>query len=210
MEIIVKNVSKSFKDIPVLNQVNLEFLEGKIYGLEGRNGSGKSVLLKIICGLYLPSEGSVLFNFKELNMKKEFPMKVAALIEKPAFFPNLSGYDNLKLLANIKKEIGEEEIQRALSIVNLENEKDKKYSKYSLGMKQKLGIAQAIMEENEVIILDEPFNGIEKDSVLKIKDYLKELKKKGKTIILSSHIKDDLEELCDKIYHFDAGTVYEE
>ena len=209
MRIEVKNVSKSFKDNVILSNVNMTFESGKIYGLAGRNGSGKSVLLKMLCGLYVPTSGVILYDGVKIKPNLEVPKHIAALIEKPAFFPNLTGYENLKLLANIKKEIGDREILDTLEKVNLITEKDKKFSKYSLGMKQKLGIAQAVMEDNQVIILDEPFNGIENDTVLKIKSYLRELANSGKTIILSSHIKDDLEELSDKIYYFDAGLVHE-
>lgn len=209
MRIDVKNVSKSFKDNVILSDVNMSFESGKIYGLAGRNGSGKSLLLKMLCGLYIPTSGVILYDGVKINPRVDIPKHIAALIEKPAFFPNLTGYENLKLLADIKKEIGDKEILESLEKVNLITEKDKKFSKYSLGMKQKLGIAQAIMEDNQVIILDEPFNGIENDTVLKIKSYLKELANSGKTIILSSHIKDDLEELSDKIYYFDAGLVHE-
>ena len=206
MKIEIKNISKRFKDNIILNNINMTLNEGKIYGLAGRNGTGKSVFCKIICGLYFPTDGTILYDGKEINVKKTFPKNISALIEKPNFFSELTGYENLKLLADIKKEIGKEEILKALETVNLINEKDKKFSKYSLGMKQKLGIAQAIMEDNQVIILDEPFNGIENITVLKIKSYLKELASNGKTIIISSHIKDDLEELCDEIYYFENGN----
>ena len=171
----------------------------------GKNGSGKSVFLKILCGLYAPSNGKILYDGKELNVYKNFPKNIAAFIEKPCFFADLTGFENLRLLANIKKEISEDEIENAFNTVNLLSEKDKKFSNYSLGMKQKLGIAQAIMEDNEVIILDEPFNGIEDVTVEKIKKYLKELANMGKTIIITSHIKEDLEGLCDKIYYFENG-----
>ncbi len=209
MRIEVKNVSKSFKNNVILRDVNMTFESGKIYGFSGRNGSGKSVLLKLICGLYVPTSGVILYDGVKINPRIDTPKHIAALIENPAFFPNLTGYENLKLLADIKKEIGDKEILETLEKVNLISEKDKKFSKYSLGMKQKLGIAQAIMEDNQVIILDEPFNAIENDTVLRIKTYLKELANSGKTIIISSHIKDDLEELSDKIYYFDAGVVHE-
>ncbi len=207
MKIELKNVSKQFKDNIVLSNINLSFSENKIYGFAGRNGSGKSVLIKMLVGLYLPSDGEITWDGKKLNMKKEFPENIGALIEKPNFFTDLTGLENLKLLANIRKKIGVEEIENALKIVNLTIDKNKKYSKYSLGMKQKLGIAQAIMENPEFVILDEPFNGIEEETVKKIKTYLKTLKDQNKTVIISSHIKEDLIELCDEIYLFDTGFV---
>lgn len=207
MEIKLVNVGKKFQDNVVLDNVNLTFENSKIYGLSGRNGSGKSVLLKLITGLYLPTTGEITWNNKNLNMNKSFPENMGALIEKPNFFTNLTGYENLKLLAKIQNKISEDDIIKALEIVDLIPEKDKIYAKYSLGMKQKLGISQAIMENPEFLILDEPFNGIEENSVKKIKKYLLNLKKEGKTIILSSHIKEDLEELCDEIILFEVPYV---
>lgn len=209
MKIIVKNISKEFKNIKVLEDINLTFESGNVYGLNGRNGSGKSVFQKLLCGLYLPTTGTITYDGKEYNFKNEFPSMVGALIEKPSFFPNLTGYENLKILANINNLISDKEIHETLKIVNLQDESNKKYNKYSLGMKQKLGIAQALMENKEVTILDEPFNGLDDASVTKIKEYLLKLKKGNKIVILSSHIKNDLEEICDKIYYFDAGKVKE-
>ena len=207
MEIKVENLSKSFKKNIVLKDVNLLMTSGKIYGLSGRNGSGKSVLLKLICGLYKPTSGKVLFDGIEYNSNDVYVPNLRALIEKPSFFPNLSGFENLKLLANIQHKIFDDEINNALKVVNLYEEKDKKYSEYSLGMKQKLGIAQVIMENPQIMILDEPFNGIENDTVKKISKYLLQEKKKDKLIIVSTHIKEDFDNLSDEIYSFDNGTV---
>ena len=207
MEIKVENLSKSFKKNIVLKDVNLLITSVKIYGLSGRNGSGKSVLLKLICGLYKPTSGKVLFDGIEYNSNDVYVPNLRALIEKPSFFPNLSGFENLKLLANIQHKIFDDEINNALKVVNLYEEKDKKYSEYSLGMKQKLGIAQVIMENPQIMILDEPFNGIENDTVKKISKYLLQEKKKDKLIIVSTHIKEDLDNLSDEIYSFDNGTV---
>lgn len=210
MKIKIENLSKEFNNNLVLKNVNIIFESGKIYGLSGRNGSGKSVFLKMIAGLYIQTEGKILFDEKEYNFKKEFPKDMGAFIEKPSFFPDLSGYENLKLLANIKREINDEEIERALEIVNLEAEKDKKYCKYSLGMKQKLGIAQAIMENQKIILLDEAFNGVDDKSVEKIKKYLLKEKKNDKLIIISSHITEDLNSMCDEVYRFNDGKVIKE
>ena len=207
MEIKVENLSKSLKKNKVLKDVNLSMTSGKIYGLSGRNGSGKSVLLKLICGLYKPTSGKVLFDGIEYNSNDVYVPNLRALIEKPSFFPNLSGFENLKLLANIQHKISDNEINNALKVVNLYEEKDKKYSEYSLGMKQKLGISQVIMENPQIMILDEPFNGIEVDTVKKISKYLLQEKKKNKLIIVSTHIKEDLDNLSDEIYSFDNGTV---
>ena len=209
MTIDIKNINKSFKGNLILNNVNMHLEIGNIYGFSGRNGSGKSVLLKVLTGLYKADSGSVSINDKEINYQEEFIKNLGVLIEGPKFFSNLTGFENLKFLASIKNKVKEDDILNILEIVNLIDEKDKKYNKYSLGMKQKLGIAAAIMENTDILILDEPFNGIESVSVSKIKNYLKEIKK-NKIIILSTHIKEDLEELSDHIYYFDAGIVSEE
>lgn len=209
MKIDVINLSKKFKNISVLNNINLTMESGNIYGLYGKNGSGKSVFLKLICGFYFPTTGKILFDGKELNKELDYPPSLRALIEKPSFFPDLTGLENLKLLADIQNKISNDDIKRALEIVNLSEDKDKKYSKYSLGMKQKLGIAQVIMEDVEIIILDEPFNGIEDETVTKIMEYLKKERDRGKIIIISSHIKEDLLFLTNKIFYFDNGTIYE-
>lgn len=209
MKIEIKNIKKSFKKIFVLKDINMILEGGKIYGFRGRNGSGKSVLLKIICNLLNPTSGQIMINNKEIK-GDIYKYNVGALIENPSFFGNLTGYENLKLLSELQKKIGEKEINKALEKVNLIEEKDKLYKNYSLGMKQKLGIAQAIMENQNIIILDEPFNGIEENTVKKIKEILKKLSSEGKLIIISSHIKEDLEELADEIYFFDNGNVTKE
>ena len=209
MKIELKNVTKEFDKVEIIKNISLEFETGKIYGLYGRNGSGKSVLMKLICGFLIPTKGKVLINGKDFNTKNAYPDNLRAVIEKPSFFPELTGFENLKLLAKIQNKINDEEIIKALDLVNLIDEKDKKYSKYSLGMKQKLAIAQAIMEDPSILILDESFNGIEEKSVEKITKFLKEEAKNGKTIIFSTHIKEDLENLADIIYKIDNGTIYE-
>lgn len=206
MEIRLENVSKSFGKIKVLTDVNIKFSSGKIYGLYGKNGSGKSVLLKIISGLY-SHEGKVLYDDVEYEKLSSLPF-LRGQIETPSFFPNLTGLENLRLLAKIQNRISDQEILKSLDIVNLLNEKDKKYSEYSLGMKQKLGIAQAIMENPDIIILDEPFNGIENATVKKLIEYFKSIKK-DKIIIVSTHIIDDLKNLSDKIYYLDGGVLSE-
>lgn len=207
MKIEVQNLEKKFKNNIILSDVNLEFTSGHIYGLAGRNGSGKSVFLKILCGLYKPTLGIVLFNGKNYHLDSMFVPNLRALIEKPSFFPDLTGYENLELLAKIQNKISSNEILSSLKRVNLIEEKDKLYKEYSLGMKQKLGIAQVIMENPDILILDEPFNGIEEETFKKISNYLLELKHLGKLIIISSHIKEDLNYLCDEIYYFDNGKV---
>ena len=178
----IKNLSKSFDNNMVLDNVNLSLTSGKIYGIIGRNGSGKSVLLKIICGYYVPSSGEVLLDGKDY-------MK------------------SLKLLASIQNRIDDNDILRIIDKLNLSSEKDKIYAKYSLGTKQKLGIAQVLMENPDIIILDEPLNGIEKLTAEKIREILKEEKEKGKLIIIASHIKEDIDFLADEVYEIDSGKV---
>lgn len=207
MKIEIKNLSKNFKKVNILNSINLTLESGTIYGLIGRNGTGKSVFLKTLCGFYYPSSGEILFDGKNYSANNLYPDNLRALIEKPSFMPNLTGYENLELLASIQNKIGKSEIEETLKKVNLFEEKDKKYSKYSLGMKQKLGIAQVLMENPEIIILDEPFNAIEEETVNKIKNILLEEKSKGKLIILSSHIKDDINSLADIILTMNNGTI---
>lgn len=203
----LKNISKKFKDNYVLKDINLIFQEGNIYGIYGRNGSGKTVLLKIISGLYVPTTGEVFFDNINYNRKNEFPPNLRIMIDGPSFYPDLTGFENLKLLSEIQKKIKDEDIINSLKEVNLLKEKDKKYSKYSLGMKQKLGFAQAIMENPKIIILDEPFNGIEQQTVDKLINYLIEEAKRGKIIIISTHIKSDLDKLTKNIINIDSGEI---
>lgn len=207
MKIEVKNISKKFKKITVLENINMNLESGKIYGIVGRNGSGKSVFLKILCSFYKPTTGEILFDGINYNSNNNFPPSTRALIEHPTFLPDLTGYENLELLANVQNKIGKDEINKSLELVNLIGEKNKKYSEYSLGMKQKLGIAQVLMENPNIMVFDELFNGIEEITVEKIRTLLLELKKQNKIIIVTSHIKEDIEILSDEIYKFDNGKV---
>lgn len=207
MNLKIKNITKKFNEVVVLNKINLSLSSGRIYGFIGRNGCGKSVLLKIICGFYTPTEGEILLDGVNYIKRNEFLPNARALIEKPCFLPDLSGYENLKLLASIQNKISESEILGTLKRLNLNDEKDKLYSKYSLGTKQKLGIAQVLMEDPDILILDEPLNGIEKVTADKVRKILLEEKKKGKIIILASHIKEDIELLADEVYEIDAGKI---
>ncbi len=207
MKLEIKNLSKKFKDVYVLKDINLTFESGKIYGFTGRNGSGKSVLLKIICGFYTPSTGEVLLDNYNYILNNDFPKSTRCLIEKPNFLPDLTGYENLKLLASIENKIGDKEILDTIEKLNLKEEINKKYSKYSLGTKQKLGIAQVLMEDPKLIVLDEPLNGIENDTAKEVRKILNEEKKKDKIIIVASHIKEDIDTLADIVYNIDNGIV---
>lgn len=206
MEIIINNLSKEFENNKILDNINLKLKEGKIYGFIGKNGSGKSVLFKIMCGFYQPTVGEVLCDGKNIHKQNSFLPDTRVLIEKPEFLPDISGFDNLKMLAKIQKRISVNEINETLDLVNLsKGDRLKKYHKYSLGMKQKLGIAQVIMENPKMMIFDEPFNGIEEETVDKIKEYLKSINGKDKIILIASHNKEDIESLCDEVYKIDGG-----
>lgn len=207
MKIEIKNVSKSFKDIKALDNVSMTLESGKIYGFVGHNGSGKTVLLKLICAFLEPSTGEILFDGVNVIKENSFPPSTRALIERPNFLSDLTGKENLELLARIQNKIGEKEIEETIEKVGLKQVENRLYYKYSLGMKQKLGIAQVLMENPEVLILDEPFNGLDEDSAKNIREILLEEKKKGKLIILATHIKEDMELLCDEIYKFNDGVV---
>lgn len=211
MKIELKNISKSFKKEKVLDDISYTFNEKRIYGIVGANGSGKSVLLKVLAGLYKASSGEVLFDGKNYQQEKIFPHFIGAAIEYPGFINDLTGWENLLLLAGIKKFIGKEEINEILEVVGLSKDKDKKYGTYSLGMRQKLSLAQALMEKPLIILLDEPFNGIDRASVKKIKEYLVLQKEEEKAlIIITTHIKDDLEDLVDEKLYLEDGKLYEE
>lgn len=207
MKIEIKKVSKKFKDIEVLKSVSMTLESGHIYGFTGHNGSGKTVLLKLICAFLEPTTGEILFDGKNVIEENSFPPSTRALIEKPNFLSDLTGYENLELLARIQNIIGEKEIEDTLKKVGLEEDKEKLYYKYSLGMKQKLGIAQVLMEDPEILILDEPFNGLDENSIKNIRKILLKEKEKGKLIILATHDKEDIKVLCDEIYKFNDGTV---
>ena len=209
MKITINNLTKKFQDEIVLNNINMTLESGNIYGIIGQNGSGKSVLLKIICAFYIPSQGEVLIDNINYCNGKNFPKNLRALIEKNAFLPDISGFNNLKLLAKIENKITDEEINESLKIVNLYEEKDKMFSKYSMGMKQKLGIASALMEDPEIIILDEPFNGIDEESKEKITNELIKIKN-NKIIIITSHIKAEITSLCDHVFEMKNGKIINE
>ena len=203
----VQNVVKRFRDQVVLKNVSISFEKGKIHGIVGRTGSGKTVLFKCICGLMHPEEGVILVNGKRVGRDVDMPEDIGAIIEAPGFLPNYSGYKNLRFLANIRRKIGKEEILNVLKTVGLDPESRKHVGKYSLGMRQRLGIAQAIMEDPEILILDEPMNGLDNAGVQDIRALLLELKAQGKTILLASHNHEDIAALCDTVHEMDGGVL---
>ncbi len=205
----IVSYTKMFKGVTVLKDINLNIRRGKCYGIVGRNGSGKTLIFKAICGFIRPTSGYVMVNGLKVGYDIDFPDNVGALIEQPGFLPNYSAFDNLKFLANIKNRISNKEIEEVLKFVGLYPIDNKLVKKYSLGMKQRLGIAQAIMEDPEILILDEPFNGLDKGGVEDLKEKLAELKSHGKTILMTSHIYQDMEELSDYIYEVDNGSLVE-
>ena len=203
----LEHVSKQFSEEQVLKDVCFEFQEGKIYGIVGNNGSGKTVLMKCICGFLNPSSGKILVNYKEIGKDVDFPEDIGVIIETPGFLPNLTGMKNLEILASLQHKIGKERIQEVLQTVGLDPKLKKTVSKYSLGMRQRLGIAQAVMEDPSILILDEPFNGLDHRGVEEIRKLLKDLKEEGKTMILASHNAEDINILCDEVYEMDAGNL---
>lgn len=207
MKLEIKNITKKFKNQTVIDDVSIKFTPGKIYGLVGRNGCGKSVLLKMICGIMTPNEGEILFDNEDHIRKYGMPKSTRALIENPEFIGSLTGYENLKLLASIQNTINDKRIMETLRLVGLDGDENKKFKEYSLGMKQKLGIAQVIMEDADLLIFDEPFNGLDEKSAKDIRNLLKTLKDKNKIIIIATHIKEDIETLIDELYKVDAGKV---
>lgn len=198
--IIVEHVYKSFGMEQILTDVNLKISAGKIFGIVGNNGSGKTVLMKCICGFLQPDSGIIRVNGKIVGKECDFPEDLGVIIETPGFLPNLTGYQNLKILASLKGIIGKEEIREVLLRVGLDPDMRKPVGKYSLGMRQRLGIAQAIMEKPKVLILDEPFNGLDKTGVGHMRGLLQELKGQGKAILLASHNAQDIEVLCDEVH----------
>lgn len=202
----IENVTKTFKENTVLNNVSINFEKGKIHGLIGRNGSGKTVLMKCICGFIPVTSGSITVRNKVIS-KKNTPENIGLIIETPGFLPNYSGYRNLKFLADISGKENKNAIIRSIESVGLDPHSKKHVGKYSLGMRQRLGLAQAIMEDPDLLILDEPMNGLDKDGVKDMRDYLLKLKEQGKTMLIASHSAEGIEILCDTVCEMDKGVL---
>ena len=205
--ILVENLTKAFGDQDVLKTVYAKFEMGKIYGIVGRNGSGKTVLLKCICGLLYPSTGTVTVDGKVVGKEVDYPENIGFIIESPGFLPRYSGLKNLKYLASIRGKIREDEIRNDMELVGLNPDDKKHVGDYSLGMKQRLGIAQALMENPDILILDEPMNALDNNGVEEMRTVLLKMKEQGKLIIIASHVRDDIDILCDEVYGIDAGIV---
>ena len=205
--IVLENVSKTFKDKTVLQPLDLTVERGTITGFIGRNGSGKTVLFKLICGLLLPSTGTVTVDGVRLGKDADFAPDTGVLIETPGFIGYESGFRNLRDLAAIRKKINTAQVKDAIRAVGLDPEDKKRVGKYSLGMRQRLGIAQAIMEDPALLILDEPMNGLDKDGVADMRVLFRALRNEGKTILLASHSAEDIDLLCDAVYELDNGKM---
>ena len=203
----VRNVTKTFKEATVLKDVTVSFERGKIYGIIGRNGSGKTVLFKCICGLIPVTQGEITVLGQSIGDGLKVPKGVGAIIETPGFLPNVSGYRNLYYLASLSGKPDRQRIREVINMVGLDPDSRKHVGHYSMGMRQRLGLAQAIMENPEVLILDEPMNGLDNETVESIRAFLLGKKEQGKTIILASHSKEDISQLCDVVYQMDAGVL---
>lgn len=207
MYIELKSITKTFKKNTVLDNISIRFESGKVYGLKGKNGCGKTMLMRVICGLIRPSSGTVDINGSVLWKEMDVPQSIGTLIENPSFIGGYTGYENLELLASIKGKIKEEEICVAMTKVGLEPYDKRKYRKYSLGMKQKLGIACAVMEEPDIIILDEPINAIDEKGVELVRDLLDELREKDKIIIIACHDAEEMSILADEVIQMENGHI---
>lgn len=207
--VIVEDVVKQFGEEQVLKKVSHAFEKGKVHGIVGNNGSGKTVMFKCICGFMQPTEGRVLVQGKEIGKDIDFPENIGIIIETPGFLPFKTGFRNLQILASLNGKISKDEIIRTIERVGLDPALKKPVSKYSLGMRQRLGIAQAIMEDPDLLILDEPFNGLDKHGVADIRKIIMELKEQGKTILLASHNAEDIRLLCDTVCEMDGGILRE-
>lgn len=203
----IKNYCKSIKSRPILNNVSYNFEYGKIYGIYGHNGSGKTMLLRAIAGLLVPDSGSVVIDGKILHKDMSFPPSIGIVIENMNLLPQYNAFDNLKILGKIKKTATDENIKTALERVGLKS--DLKVKKFSLGMKQRLNIAQAVFEKQKIILLDEPTNALDNDGVQLIYKLLKEEKERGALVVITTHHKEDLEEICDVVLEMTEGEMHE-
>lgn len=203
----LKNVNKSLSKRLILDNISYKFEYGKVYGLCGTNGSGKTMLLRAICGLIVPDSGEIAIDGKVLHKDISFPPSVGIVIENMTLLPGYNAFDNLKLIAQIKKVASDDDIKNAINRVGLKS--DLKVRKFSLGMKQRLNIAQAVFEKPKIILLDEPTNALDDSGVKLVYDIIKEEKERGALIIIATHHEEDLKEMCDVILRVSEGRLYE-
>lgn len=207
MKIEVHEYEKVISSNKLLSNINMSLSSGNIYGFQGKNGSGKTMLMRAISGLILPTSGYVEVDGKRIGKDIDFPQDIGALIENPGFIGSYSGFKNLKLLASLKNKVKDEQICKLMKQLALDPNDEKKYRKYSLGMKQKLGIIAAIMEEPEIIILDEPFNALDEKSCEIVNEMLFKIKANNKIIIIACHDKEELFKIADVVYVIENGEV---
>lgn len=203
----INALTLTIRTTEILKNITVHFEKGSIHGLIGRNGSGKTMMMKCICGFVRSTSGTILVDGKQVGKDTDFPKSIGIIIETPGFIPYYSGYKNLKLLADLNKKISKEKIKDIMRQVGLDPEMKRHVRKYSLGMRQRLGLAQAIMESPDLLILDEPMNGLDKDGVADMRKHLLNLKEQGKTILIASHSAEDIEVLCDTVCEMDKGTL---
>ena len=203
----IEELTKVFGEDTVLDYITREFEEGKIHGIVGNNGSGKTVMMKCICGFLQPTSGRVYVRYRQVGRDMDFPPDMGIIIETPGFLPNIGGMRNLEILASLRRQIDRATIRRTIKKVGLDPDSRKPVGKYSLGMRQRLGIAQAIMEDPSILILDEPFNGLDRHGVKEMRELIRELRDRNKTILLASHNQADIDELCDTVCEMDAGVM---
>ncbi|MCM1062199.1 MAG: ATP-binding cassette domain-containing protein [Eubacterium sp.] len=203
----LENVNLVLQRCEILKNISVHFESGMIHGLIGRNGSGKTMLMKCICGFVKPNSGSITVDGRYIGKDVDFPENTGIIIETPGFIPYYSGFKNLKLLADLRGKISKEDIRKAMEHVGLSPDLKRHVRKYSLGMRQRLGLAQAIMEDPELLILDKPMNGLDKDGVRDMRQYLLDLKAQGKTILIASHSAEDIDLLCDTVCEMDKGVL---
>lgn len=207
MYLQLNSVSKILNGTTVLNDISYRFEQGKIYGLKGKNGCGKTMLLRTVCGLIFPTSGSVDIGGKILHRDISFPESIGVLIENPSFLPQYTGYTNLKLLASLKNCVDDRQIKSTLERVGLDPDDERIYRRYSLGMKQRLGIACAVMERPDIILLDEPINAIDEKGVELIRQLLQEEKQRGAIIILACHDFEEMKRLADEVILMEEGSL---
>ncbi len=207
--LIIRNVTKKIQNEVLLKEINLSLKKHHIYGIKGSNGSGKTLLFKIICGFTKPSSGSVVVNGQTIGEHISFPSQTGILIEHPGFLPDLTGFENLKSIAFLMNQVSDEVIQKSLMAVGLDPNLKKKFKKYSLGMKQRLGIAQAFLGNPELILLDEPTNALDEEGVKMLRDTVLKAKERGALVLLTSHHQSDLTYLCDKQFVLSEGRLIE-